>query len=85
MDTLANVARLTKRQMAVLELTCMRGMTALQAGEALGLSPQTIKNHRSAINRKLDCHTSHYACFAFGRLRERHAMRPRPAERPDDV
>ncbi len=82
---LTNFARLTKRQLEVLELGCAQGMSNPQTAATLGISDQTVKNHLTAAYRTLDCRGARYACFLFGVFRERHVQRTEPAERPDDI
>ncbi len=60
--------RLTVTEFKVLDLVCRLGMTSRQAGAELGISDQTVKNHRGNINRKLNSQSTQFACYLFGRM-----------------
>jgi DNA-binding NarL/FixJ family response regulator len=51
---------LTEREIEILRLA-QRGLPNPQIAEALHLSPGTVRNHLSAIYRKLDVHSRHEA------------------------
>jgi two-component system response regulator NreC len=48
---------LSRRELQVLE-SVARGMTSVQIGEALGISPKTVARHRERIMKKLKMHSS---------------------------
>ena len=48
---------LSKREQQVLELVA-EGLTNIQIGERLGISPKTVARHRERIMNKLDLHSS---------------------------
>jgi two-component system response regulator NreC len=48
---------LSKRELQVLERVA-QGMTSVQIGEALGISPKTVARHRERIMSKLNMHSS---------------------------
>lgn len=48
---------LSERELQVLERVA-QGMTSVQIGEALGISPKTVARHRERIMRKLNMHSS---------------------------
>jgi two-component system response regulator NreC len=48
---------LSKREKQVLELVA-EGVTNIQIGEKLGISPKTVARHRERIMKKLDLHSS---------------------------
>jgi DNA-binding NarL/FixJ family response regulator len=48
---------LSKRERQVLELVA-EGLTNIQIGEKLGISPKTVARHRERIMNKLDLHSS---------------------------
>jgi len=51
------LAVLSKRELQVLECVA-QGMTSIQIGEALDISPKTVARHRERIMGKLNMHTS---------------------------
>lgn len=57
-DAISNgLKALSKRELQVLERVA-QGMTSVQIGEALGISPKTVARHRERIMRKLNMHSS---------------------------
>ena len=61
---------LTEREVEILRLA-QRGLPNPQIAQALHLSPGTVRNHLSAIYRKLDVHSRHEALRV---ARERHLI-----------
>lgn len=53
----SSLDRLSKRELQVLECVA-QGLTSVQIGEALGISPKTVARHRERIMGKLDMHSS---------------------------
>jgi len=51
-----NLEVLSKRELQVLECVA-NGMTNIEIGEALGISPKTVARHRERIMHKLDLHS----------------------------
>lgn len=58
--------RLTRRQAEIVVLRCRQGMTNAQVAAALGLSPQTVKNHVTAVLRKLGAVGVDQVCYRAG-------------------
>ncbi len=57
-DSISNgLKALSKRELQVLERVA-QGMTSVQIGEALGISPKTVARHRERIMSKLNMHSS---------------------------
>lgn len=53
----AGLETLSRRELQVLECVA-QGMTSVQIGEALGISPKTVARHRERIMGKLNMHSS---------------------------
>lgn len=53
----SSLGRLSKRELQVLECVA-QGMTSIQIGEALEISPKTVARHRERIMGKLEMHST---------------------------
>jgi DNA-binding NarL/FixJ family response regulator len=58
---------LTRRQRQVLHWRCAEGLTNDETAARMGISPQTVKNHVTAILERSDARSMNQACFAFER------------------
>ena len=59
--------RLTPRQRELVALCCDGDLTSEEIAYKLGISPQTVKNHKSVIIQRLQVRSFHAVCCAFGR------------------
>jgi DNA-binding CsgD family transcriptional regulator len=64
---------LPPRQREIVDLACRRDLTAKGIGAVLGIAPDTVKNHKTAIMRRLGCQTMHAVCRLYGQWEERQA------------
>jgi DNA-binding CsgD family transcriptional regulator len=62
---------LPPRQREIVDLVCRRDLTAKGVGDRLGIAPETVKNHKTAILRRLGCQSMHAVCRLYGRWEER--------------
>ena len=59
--------RLTPRQIEIVALCCDGDLTGEEIAYRLGVSSQTVKNHKSNIIQRLQVRSFHAVCCLYGR------------------
>ena len=59
--------RLTPRQVEIVALCCDGDLTGKEIAYRLGVSPDTVKNHKTAIIQRLQARSFHAVCCLYGR------------------